>query len=56
MLIFKQKRALSVHIHEALTSAPLLFCPMSSVINRYKTWLNVAIENKDVLGASQNIN
>lgn len=55
MLIFKQKRTLYVHIHEALTLASF-FCSMSSVINRYKMWLNVAIENKDVLGASQNIN
>lgn len=29
---------------------------MNSVTNRYKTSLKVAIENKDVLGASQNIN
>lgn len=56
MLIFNQKGTFSVHIHEVLTLAPFLFCPMSSVINRYKTRLNVVIENKAVLVAGQHIN
>lgn len=44
-----------MHIHVVLTLAPFLFCPMSSVINRDKTWLNVVIEKRDVLLAGQHI-
>lgn len=55
MLIFNQKGTFPLHIHEVLTLAPFLFYPMSSAINKYTTWLNTIIENKDVLLAIQHI-
>lgn len=56
MWICYQKGNFSLNIYEVLTQAPSLLCPMSSLINRYKTWLNTAVGNKDVLVASQHIN